>query len=105
MDENKETVQPTVILPLDKYEKLIRENERLIAVPGPLIRAIRDSLYMTDGGMVLINSSPIVEVFKAVRPDYYDEWLEEAERRRAKKAKELEEALNSLRGGENGGTD
>ena len=105
MEENKGTVQPTVILPLDKYEKLIRENERLIAVPGPLIRAIRDSLYMTDGGMVLINSSPIVEVFKAVRPDYYDEWLEEAERRRAKKAKELEEALNSLRGGENGGTD
>lgn len=105
MDENKETVQPTVILPLDKYEKLIRENERLIAVPGPLIRAIRDSLYMTEGGIVLVNSSPIVEVFKAVRPDYYDEWLEEAERKRAKKAKELEEALNALRGGEHGGTD
>lgn len=105
MDENKETVQPTVILPMDKYEKLIRENERLIAVPGPLIRAIRDSLYMTEGGIVLVNSSPIVEVFKAVRPDYYDEWLEEAERKRAKKAKELEEALNALRGGEHGGTD
>lgn len=106
MDEkNEKTAQPTVILPLDKYEALIRENERLIAVPGPLIRAIRDSLYMTDGGMVLINSSPIVEVFKAVRPDYYDEWLAEAERQRAKKAKELEDALNALRGGEHGGTD
>jgi hypothetical protein len=105
MNENKETAQSTVILPLDKYETLIRENERLNAVTGPLIRAVRDSLYMTDGGMVLVNSSPIVEVFKAVRPDYYDEWLEEAERQRAQKAKELEEALNGLRGGEHGGTD
>jgi hypothetical protein len=105
MDENKETVQPTVILPLDKYETLIRENERLNAATGPLIRAIRDSLYMTEGGMVLVNSSPVLEVFKAVCPDYYDEWLEEAERQRAKKAKELEDALNALRGGEHGGTD
>ena len=106
MDENKETVQPTVILPLDKYEKLIRENERLNTVTGPLILAIRDSLYMVEhNGDVWINPSPIVEVFKAVCPDYYDEWLEEAERQRAKKANELEEALNSLRGGENGGTD
>lgn len=105
MEENKETVQPTVILPLDKYEKLIRENERLNAVTGPLIRAIRDSLFMADNGDVWINSSPITDVFKAVRPDYYDEWLEEVERQRAKKAKELEEALNGLRGGEHGGTD
>lgn len=105
MNENNENLRSTVILPLDKYETLIRENERLNAVTGPLIRAIRDSLYMTDGGMVLINSSPIVEVLKAVRPDYFDEWLEEAERQRAKKAKELEDALNALRGGEHGGTD
>lgn len=96
MNENEKTVQPTVILPLDKYEKLIRENERLIAVPGPLIRAIRDSLYMTDSGMVLINSSPIVEVFKAVRPDYYDEWLAEAERQRAKKEEELHNAVCAM---------
>jgi hypothetical protein len=105
MGENNENLRSTVILPLDKYETLIRESERLNAVTGPLIRAVRDSLYMTDGGMVLVNSSPILEVFKAVCPDYYDEWLEEAERQRAKKAKELEEALNALRGGENGGTD
>lgn len=105
MNENEKTVQPTVILPLDKYEKLIRENERLIAVPGPLIRAIRDSLYMTDGGMVLISSSPIVEVFKAVRPDYYDEWLMEAERQRAKKEAELHNAIRDLAGVEHGGTD
>ena len=105
MEENKETVQPTVILPLDKYEKLIRENERLNAVTGPLIRAIRDSLFMADNGDVWINGSPITDVFKAVCPDHYDEWLIEAERKRAKKANELEEALNSLRGGENGGTD
>lgn len=105
MDENKETAQSTVILPLEKYDKLIRENERLNAVTRPLIRAIRDSLFMADNGDVWINSSPITDVFKAVCPDYYDEWLIEAERKRAKKAKELEEALNSLRGGENGGTD
>lgn len=105
MDENNETAQSTVILPLDKYDKLIRENERLNAVTGPLIRAIRDSLFMADNGDVWINSSPITDVFKAVCPDYYDEWLEEAERQRAKKAKELEEALNALRGGEHGGTD
>ena len=105
MDENKETAQPTVILPLDKYDKLIRENERLNAVTGPLIRAIRESLFMADNGDVWINSSPITDVFKAVCPDYYDEWLIEAERQRAKKAKELEEALNGLRGCEHGGTD
>lgn len=105
MDENKGTVQPTVILPLDKYENLIRENERLNAVTGPLIRAIRDSLYMTDGGDVWINSSPIVEVFKAVRPDFYDEWLEETERQRAKKEEELHNALRELAGVEHGGTD
>lgn len=106
MDENEKTVQPTVILPLDKYEKLIRENERLNTVTGPLILAIRDSLYMVEhNGDVWINSSPITDVFKAVCHDYYDEWLIEAERKRAKKAKELEDALNALRGGEHGGTD
>ena len=105
MDENKETAQSTVILPLDKYDKLIRENERLNAVTGPLIRAIRDSLYMTDGGMVLINSSPIVEVFKAVLPDYYDEWLAEAERQRAKKEQERHNAIRELLGVEHGGAD
>lgn len=105
MEENKETVQSTVILPLDKYEKLIRENERLNALTGPLIRAIRDSLYMTDGGDVWLRCDNAVEIFKAVCPDYYDEWLAEAERERAKKVKELEDALNGLRGGEHGGTD
>lgn len=105
MDENKETVQPTVILPLDKYEKLIRENERLNAVTGPLIRAIRDSLYMTDSGDVWVSNSPIAEVFKAVCPDYYDEWLVEAERKRAKNEEELHNALHELAGVEHGGTD
>lgn len=105
MDESKQILHPTVILPLDKYESLIRENERLIAVPGPLIRAIRDSLYMTDSGMVLINSSPIVEVFKAVRPDYYDEWLMEAERQRAKNEEERHNAIQELVRNEHGGTD
>ena len=96
MNENEKTVQPTVILPLDKYEKLIRENERLNAVTGPLIRAIRDALYMTDSGDVWANSSPTVEIFKAVCPDYYDEWLMEAE---------LHNALRELAGVEHGSTD
>lgn len=105
MEENKETVQPTVILPLDKYENLIRENERLNALTGPLIRAIRDSLHMTDGGDVWISNSPVVEVFKAVCPDYYDEWLIEAERQRAKNEEELHNAIRELAGVEHGGTD
>ena len=105
MNENEKTVQPTVILPLDKYEKLIRENERLNAVTGPLIRAIRDALYMTDSGDVWANSSPTVEIFKAVCPDYYDEWLMEAERERAKKEAELHNALRELAGVEHGSTD
>lgn len=105
MNENEKTVQPTVILPLDKYEKLIRENERLNAVTGPLIRAIRDSLYMTDSGDVWMNGSPITEVFKAVCPDYYDEWLMEAERQRAKKEEELHNAVCAMLGANHAGTD
>ena len=96
MEENAKTNHPTVILPLDKYEKLIRENERLNAVTGPLIRAIRDSLFMTDNGDVWMNPSPITQVFKAVCPDYYDEWLVEAERQRAEKDKDIRDALAGL---------
>lgn len=105
MGENNENLRSTVILPLDKYETLIRENERLNAATGPLIRAIRDSLYMTDSGDVWVGNSPIEEVFKAVCPDYYDEWLVEAERQRAKKEAELHNALRELAGVEHGGTD
>lgn len=96
MSENEKTVQPTVILPLDKYEKLIRENEKLNAVTGPLIRAIRDSLYMTDSGGIWLSGDTTVAIFKAVCPDYYDEWLTEAERQRAKNEEERHNAICAM---------
>lgn len=72
MDEN-ETKNLTVIIPLEKYEALIRDSERYNALVHAIMRGLTP-LTPDDYRTLMVDGS-VAEVFRSVCPEEYGAWL------------------------------
>ena len=71
MDEKEKN--PTVIMPLEQYERLIRDSEKLTALATGIWNCLTTTSY---GDRITITDS-IIPIYAAVCPDDFEAWKSE----------------------------